>query len=150
MCLRGPLYFADDILPWWVTYFLSKYNAPRTVIFSRKHFSSQEMGIDSKMCPYVPSSPAHFSLETSAGMPGGSLGLGGKRRRPGTAIPFRTGRQCSVCPWQTSPPIKGYPIFSSDPGNQGCSGCSHSRFGLAAPSHSPNFLSAWRCLEHWG
>lgn len=78
----APLYFATEILPWWVIYFLSTYSVPRTAIFPRKHFSSQETGVDSEVSPYVPSTPAHLPLETCAGCPGGEgfLGPEGKEK----------------------------------------------------------------------
>lgn len=139
-----------------VTYFLSKYNAPWTVIFFPENIFPPRKWVLIARCPFIFHQFQHISLRNECGNAWGifrARGIfraGGKRRRAGTAIPFRTGRQCSVNPWQTSPPIRGYPLFSSDPGNQGCFGCSHSCLGLAAPSHSPNYFSAWRCLEHWG
>lgn len=53
---------------------------------------------------------------------------------------------------QTSPPIRGYPkaviVFiaprrSRALGSRGQGGCSRSHLGLAASSHSPNFLAEW-------
>lgn len=64
------------------------------LFFPRKHLSSQEMGIYTKVSLYIPSAPAHFFLESGTGCPGAIWGQGGRRRRSGTTpdIPFRTSR----------------------------------------------------------
>lgn len=89
MCLRGPPVFC-----WWhftlvtplLTFSPNIMHHSLLFFFSRKHFSSQEMGIDSKMSPYVPSIPAHFSQKLGLGQ---SLGL--RERGEGQAQLFLSG-----------------------------------------------------------
>lgn len=124
-----------------------------TLIFPRNHFSSQEMGVESCLSPYVPSALAHFSLGNWSGMPGGSLEPGGKeeeaRHSPSYSLLDRQAVLGAALADLSSHQrvSKSCNIFQCSPQEP----CTRELGlwwlfplpGLAAPSHSPNFVAEW-------